>query len=825
MRKWQQEKLHHIIDSLGELHLCIQDSIDAQEYGRSLELLADCQKSAIDVGHVIEETEGEDCVTVSLLEEYCEALYLVSQKLDGSIDGKSALLMLKDNIENISKSVTTDIVIRKEVVFFPYKASMWDSLESIYLAAIKDQNCDAYCVPIPYFDKNPDGSFGEIHYEGNEYPANILITDWKAYSFEERMPDAIYIHNPYDEYNYVTSVHPRFYASNLYKYTNMLVYVPYFVLPEIEPNNQAQIDKIKHFCYTAGTIYANKVILQSENIRQIYINEYLKEMEERGKKIDRKVLEKRFVETGSPKFDKVRRMRKEDFEIPEEWLTIMRKKDGSWKKVVFYNIGISELLQYKERMLSKIKYALEIFSKYKEDIVLLWRPHPLIGATIQSMCPELTNGYQGIIAKYKEEGWGIYDESTNMDRAVALSNAFYGDSGSVMQLFRHVGKPVMIQSAVEFQQKKVPPFEAAVDTGDYYWYVPTFENALYRINKTTNTIEFVTNFFHEKIKALLFSKIVSYKNMLIFIPNLADYITIFTPDNNNMYKLDYIKGRSILSQGNRFGSAILDGDNLYLIPITIKEIVELNLENYEMKSYDISFGEIEESVLSVKFWIFSWRFPIQVGRRIFIPLMHNKGILIFDLDSKNFEQIFPGNLKLAFESIFYVNNRFWLIPSDGKRVYIWNPVKNLIEKEMDMPSGFLGSTPDSIRNFGVSGIKDGIIYLFAMKANMSIAIVTDGEVVYKIDVEENMRVEDDFLDSRYKYSHFFDFNNRLIVQLGKSGKFLEIVKKETNIYLEQLNDNTNFSAQSLHKKLELLEGIILESEIPQSYFLNYIKET
>ena len=41
-------------------------------------------------------------------------------------------------------------------VFLPYKVSMWDSMETVWKAADKDPDCDAYVVPIPYFDKDQD---------------------------------------------------------------------------------------------------------------------------------------------------------------------------------------------------------------------------------------------------------------------------------------------------------------------------------------------------------------------------------------------------------------------------------------------------------------------------------------------------------------------------------------------------------------------------------------------------------------------------------------------------------------------------------------------
>lgn len=70
---------------------------------------------------------------------------------------------------------------------------------------------------------------------------------------------------------------------------------------------------MKHFCFTPGTIYADQVIVQSENMRQIYINEYIKAAKEAGlsgEHTDRKFLKKKFLGTGSPKIDKILNMKK-----------------------------------------------------------------------------------------------------------------------------------------------------------------------------------------------------------------------------------------------------------------------------------------------------------------------------------------------------------------------------------------------------------------------------------------------------------------------------------------------------------------------------------
>ena len=101
------------------------------------------------------------------------------------------------------------------------------------------------------------------------------------------------------------------------------MYIPYFVLGEISPDNQEAIDGMKHFCYLPGTIYTDKVIVQSEDMRQIYINEYLKAAALAGEYITRAQLEARILGIGSPKLDKVSTTQKANLQIPPEWRKVI----------------------------------------------------------------------------------------------------------------------------------------------------------------------------------------------------------------------------------------------------------------------------------------------------------------------------------------------------------------------------------------------------------------------------------------------------------------------------------------------------------------------
>ena len=318
MRKSQKNQILSVVGLLDKAHGAFRKAMETGNADGALTLMEQCQDSAIQIGGMIESTEGEGFATVGLLENYCELLYQTYEiiRQGQPVNEGKVYKSLRRELIRIENSVKNDIPVRASVLFLPYKASMWDSLESIWKAADADPDCDAYVVPIPYFDKNPDGSFSRMHYEGEQYPDYVPVISLETYDLAAERPDVIYIHNPYDQCNHVTSVHPRFYARELKNFTDQLVYIPYFILNEVDPDNQKAVDNMKHFCFVPGTIYADRVVVQSEDMRHVYINEYIKAAKEMGlpgEHVDRKFLEKKFLGLGSPKIDKVLNARKEDY--------------------------------------------------------------------------------------------------------------------------------------------------------------------------------------------------------------------------------------------------------------------------------------------------------------------------------------------------------------------------------------------------------------------------------------------------------------------------------------------------------------------------------
>lgn len=429
MRGFQKQQIMNVIDSMHALHGEIRDRLQSGAYDVVEGALTDCQEAAISVGEAIEQIEGDDTKAVRCLEHYCERLYQISLQLQ-NIAAQKIYKSLESGLVKAENEIK-HMPVRKTAVFLPYKASMWDSLESVWKAACDDEEWESVVIPIPYYNRNTDDSLGEMQYEGADFPEDVPVTDWQQYSLEKEHPDIIFIHNPYDQFNIVTTVHPLFYASRIKDYTEKLVYIPYFV-------HQNDI-VAEHYCVLPGTIYADVVILQSEKVREQYLRYYEAALPELVEKQGREAIEKKFQALGSPKFD-VSADSQND--IPEEWREFL----GQGKKVIFFNTHLRGLMQgQSEQFLRKLEWVFNFFQK-QEDVVLLWRPHPLMVETARAMNPEAVEPYLKLVERYRRQKIGIYDDSRELHRAIDLSDAYYGSGSSVVELFRQQGKPVMLMS-------------------------------------------------------------------------------------------------------------------------------------------------------------------------------------------------------------------------------------------------------------------------------------------------------------------------------------------------------------------------------------------
>ncbi len=691
MRKIQKTQIEDFLHLLSRAHEEIKKAISSGKKDTALDLLSQCQDSAIQIGETIENLEGENFATIPLLENYCEMLYQIYENIrsNQSINPNKSYKVLQKSLNAIKNSVKNEIKVQIEAVFLPYKASMWDSLESIWQAAAEDPDCDAYVIPIPYYDKNPDGSFKEMHYEGGLYPDYVPITNYQAYDFQERCPDMIFIHNPYDECNYVTSVHPFFYSKNLKQFTEKLVYVPYFVLDEIDPKNQSAVEGMKHFCTVPGVIYADKVIVQSEDMRQIYVNvltEYAK-----GSQANRKYWEDKILGLGSPKIDKVLSTRKEDIEIPEEWRRVIEKVDGSFKKVIFYNTSVTALLEHEEQYLKKMEDVFKVFKEAKEEIALLWRPHPLMKATIESMRPELWGKYWKLVVEYQEEGWGIYDDTADLDRVIALCDGYYGDPSSVVKLCHNAGVLIIIQNLNINTKKEInkliysicgvqrPGIVFTAKVNNYLYFVSTDTNALFSIDLSTGKCDYKYSFKSEKIIGDFLGNAFVYDRYIIVCPFNFAHFHIWDIEENQEKIIEETK--TGFHNSAYLPRMIVTGEKILFFPSISKDLYSLNINTWKIEKL---FG-IYQCFLNMNsngYTIFSRDAGYIYNEKIYFSMSDQCYIAEYDIIKNDFK-FYALNIEEQIVLADGIRECLYML-SDKGTIYEWNIETHKLDKKTDI---------------------------------------------------------------------------------------------------------------------------------------------
>jgi len=556
-----------------------------------------------------------------------------------------------------AKALMQEKEVKKEILFLPYKASMWDSLESIWLAAKEDWNCDAYVMPIPYYDLGPDRKAVSMHYEGTQFPNYVPITDYQKYNMEKRKPDIIYIHNPYDEYNRVTSVEPAYYSSELKKYTDMLVYVPYFVCGEnIE----------QHFCQIPGVLYADKVIVQSEVIKEQYERYYPGGNAPKDK----------FLAFGSPKIDKVLNSKREDFVLPDEWKSLIKGK-----KVVLYNTHLDGLMNHPDTILDKIRYVFSVF-KDKKDIVLWWRPHPLGEATAQAMRPEILEAYRKIEREYKSSGIGIFDDTADLHRAISWSDAYYGDISSLVWMYGVTGKPLMIQN-VNFMANPFSFYDYAI-YNDELWFVSYVASLLFKINLKTMELSYEQV---ENVKVNSFQQlggVVQAENKIIIYPFKGDSFVEFDLEKKKQVIRMLPDVEKINDLGTlKFPHAIKFKKYIFFCGYNYPVIVKYDILTEKYKYFTEWAEEIEKILGKYKIYILDYCVK---ENSIFFVIYQTNLIVEFDMEKEQTKIYKISDNSRKYLGIEFDGESFWITPSYGSTIIKWNKEMAIIEEISKYPS-------------------------------------------------------------------------------------------------------------------------------------------
>lgn len=596
----------------------------------TLEILMDCQTLAIRLGEKIEASVPDCDNMIHKLEEYCEEIYGCA-KWQGSLEEKVEILnqkmeWVKEEIEKIRGTYV--------MLFLPYKASMWDSLESIWLAAREEELFECIVMPTPYYCYDAEHKSLIDCYEGNQFPAYVPITDYREIELEKLRPDVIFIHNPYDDSNFVTSVPERYFSRELKKYCELLLYVPYYVTKGTISKAQSDVPVYRNMDY---------MIAQSK---------YFKEG------TDKLYFADKVVALGSPKFDRVINLGKKT-----------EKTNDKIKKVML-NTSLNCFLQDADAYLRKLEVIFKLVSKRK-DIVLVWRPHPLLESTIRSLRSGLWETYQNLKQNFMEQEIGILDDTADITETVVNCDAYIGEAeSSVVNLFAVAGKPVFILDNYRYRAETVEEqcrfyIQDMVQAGDTTWMISD-TNRLFYHKKDSNEICCAGEIPEQPKWNKPNVKIAYRGNKIYFAPMNAGYPAVFDVTEQ---KFERVNGK-VMDTGFRCRAVILYKDKIFYLPHYGNSIYEYDTKAGEWREYTDGIRKLHACAKG-KFYesVYAWK---QEQNFLWMTATDTNCILRFDMERGESSVFALGDEEMAYSGIELDGEKIWLAEVHTGDLVLWD---------------------------------------------------------------------------------------------------------------------------------------------------------
>jgi hypothetical protein len=134
-----------------------------------------------------------------------------------------------------------------------------------------DPDTDVFVMALPYMISDPFGENGETFDDRQLFPGEVKMTSVEEYDINARRPDVIYIQAPYDGWNVVFRVPEHFYSEKLRDLTKELIYVPFMKTDDPSSPDDKLTEALKVIIEQPAVYYADKVILGSEKMKDVYV--------------------------------------------------------------------------------------------------------------------------------------------------------------------------------------------------------------------------------------------------------------------------------------------------------------------------------------------------------------------------------------------------------------------------------------------------------------------------------------------------------------------------------------------------------------------------
>ncbi len=312
-------------------------------------------------------------------------------------------------------------------------------------------------------------------------------------------------------------------------------------------------------------------------------------------------------------------------------------------------------------------------------------------------------------------------------------------------------------------------------------------NGLFMADLRDGKAEFLATFPKEpRLQARLHSVAINYKNEIIFLPDLSNYITIYNIEKKDFINIKYpIENRNELTQYcPKIVAGILIDSCVYAFSSRDPCIISYNFETKKLRFYNEWFEKFKMYGYE-KSKSFFCRDIVRLGDSILARTYQNNVIVDYNMKT---EEISFHRVDIQTSIILWGDvDKIWLIKGDGTSVYKWNNQEGLIE------TAEIGNVLERDEKAYQCSIKMGDeIWLFPFFGD-SIAIMDaqskETKKIFTI-------CSDGKFDNKFLGAVWFRkiYNNRLYFMSVLENKIycVENSEKEilrTNIYIDRLTVN------------------------------------
>ena len=439
------EKLHNAF--LAEISWKTAGAEQADSVAQLLDMLAQCQSVAIDLGNFIEQMKGEENLSakacVAALEEYCEKIFDVYNNLPLAVerekeDFQKLCAALNQAFVQMKQTVENEIIHKKLVAFLPDNPKRWKEMQALYDYYRQQENTEVCVIPLPLFAKNLYGEIvaGQDEYDKNdkrgEYPADLNIIAWHTVQMQSYEFAAIVIQNPYDAENPYLTVPPVYYAKQLQQYTDCLIYMMPQGVNDFTENDITDVYGLKYSLTMPGAMYADRILIESPAMKALFVNHLTAFAGEDTKEVwDDKVMtisafSGESAQTGQP---------------------VQNGQCGQTppKKKLLYCIGENEFYENAEMAINKVKERLNVMTQYPESLKVAVCLYPYDIAAWDICTGQEKDMLVQVLKEYrKNKGIELLTKNVFDINGIDDMTAYYGSPSPLICRFVQQRKPAMV---------------------------------------------------------------------------------------------------------------------------------------------------------------------------------------------------------------------------------------------------------------------------------------------------------------------------------------------------------------------------------------------